>query len=204
MNLLKKTKADDYAKIAPFYSRLATLVFGNVLKEAGLFFLEISPNSSVVIIGGGDGSAYANVAENLSGEFWEKSAAMLKLAQKQLSKSNLSFHLGWFRSTDKADFILLPFVLDTFSNGELEKLLMQLKANLSPGGRVLVSDFFPPSGVFHRMVLWGMIGFFRAVTSHSRKDLPDYDFYFQQAGYRKVSEKCWKKGWIRAQEWRLI
>jgi hypothetical protein len=49
-----------------------------------------------------------------------------------------------------------------------------------------------------------MIGFFGAVSSHSRKDLPEYDFCFQQEGDPKMSEKYWKKGWIRALEWQLI
>jgi len=46
---------------------------------------------------------------------------MLKLAQKHLVKSKLSFHLGDYQS---ADLILLPFVLDTLSDDNLEKLLM--------------------------------------------------------------------------------
>lgn len=194
---------DAYGRIARYYSWLSNLVFGNLLKEANRAFLESSMEKSILIIGGGDGKSYVGLEENLLGEFWEKSPAMLKLAKKHLSGSKLRFHLGEFQSQRKADFIFLPFVLDTLSDEQLEKLLLQLRENLNPSGKVVFSDFFPPTTFLQITVLKLMILFFRLVTSHSRKDLPDYEYFFVKTGYQKMEEKCWKKGWIRAQVWVL-
>jgi hypothetical protein len=126
---------------------------------------------------------------------------MLELAQKHLVKSKLSFHLGDFQSDRKADLILLPFVLDTLSDDQLEKLLMEVSGNLNPVGKVLLSDFFPPTAFLQKTVLKLMLLFFLLVTPHSRNDLPDNGYFFEKTGYRKGNEISWKKGWIRAQVW---
>lgn len=192
---------DPYQRIAPIYSKLSRLVFGQSLNKANQWALGQIKEKTVVIIGGGDGESYADVAQELRGEFWEKSEAMLKLAQKNLAKSSLRFHLGDFDSGIKADFILLPFVLDTLRDEELESLIQKLKSNLNPGGKVVLSDFFPPVTFLQGVVLKVMILFFRLITSHSRMDLPDYPGHFIRAGFRKIEEKSWKKGWIRSQTW---
>ncbi|RIW16240.1 hypothetical protein D0X99_07670 [Algoriphagus lacus] len=194
---------DAYGRIARYYSWLSNLVFGNVLKEANRAFLESIVEKSIMIIGGGDGKSYVGLEENLLGEFWEKSPAMLKLAKKHLSGSKLKFQLGEFQSKRKADFIFLPFVLDTLSDEQLEKLLLQLRENLNPSGKVVFSDFFPPTAFLQKTILRLMILFFRLVTSHSRMDLPDYESFFQKTGYRKVDEKSWENRWIRTQMWVL-
>jgi len=194
---------DDYAGIAPIYSRLSRLVFGSTLDRANRWFLEGTGAKSVLIIGGGDGSAYVDMAGALRGEFWEKSSAMLRLAKDNLAKSALSFHSGDFESQIKADFILLPFVLDTLTDLEMEKMLLQLRAHLNPGGKLGLSDFFPAQNLFQKVVFWAMILFFRIFTAHSRRDLPDYGRYLARAGYRLQEEKIWRKGWIRAQAWVL-
>lgn len=192
---------DSYHRIAPIYSKLSRLVFGQSLNEANQWAMGQIKEQTVLIIGGGDGESYAQVAQDLRGEFWEKSEAMLKLAKKNLARSGLSFHLGDFDSGEKPDFILLPFVLDTLRDEEMESLIQRLNNNLIPGGKVVMSDFFPPVNLFQKAVLKLMILFFRLATSHSRVDLPDYDGFFIRAGFRKMEEKTWRKGWIRCQIW---
>ncbi len=194
---------DAYRWLAPVYSGLSRLVFGNTLQEANQWFLVPGQEYFYVIIGGGDGESYRKWAEHLRGEFWEKSLAMLNLAKKNLAGSALKFRLGEFDPAEKADFILLPFVLDTLSDAEIEAWVNQLKGHLKPQGKVVLSDFFPPSNFLQKAVLSVMILFFRRIAAHSRKDLPDYEFFFEKAGYRKRDEKAWRKGRILAQVWTL-
>ncbi len=192
---------DAYRWLAPVYSRLSRLVFGNTLQEANQWFLAPGLEYFYVIFGGGDGESYRKWAEQLRGEFWEKSPAMLNLAKKNLAGSALKFRLGEFDLSEKADFILLPFVLDTWSDAEIEAWVNRLKGHLKPQGKVVLSDFFPPSNFLQKAVLSVMIFFFRRFAAHTRKDLPDYGYFFEKASFRKRDEKVWKNGWIRAQVW---
>lgn len=198
-----KSESDAYRWIAPFYSRLSRLVFGDRLKESKTIFLKDLPAKRILIIGGGDGSDYEEMQKDLQGEFWELSVSMLDQAKENLEKSGLSFHLGKFRSYQKFDLICLPFVLDTMPDEELESFLFSFKKNLNPDGKVFMSDFFKPVSFRQKLMHQLMISFFRFATGHRRKDVPDYELAFEKAGFKLSQEKKLMKGWVRAQLWEL-
>lgn len=192
---------DHYSLIASRYSDLAKFVFGTTLKESKLMFACDFPGKKLLFIGGGDGSDYMEIQEEIQGEFWELSQSMLDEARKNLQKSGLSFHLGNFDSDEKFDLICLPFVLDTLPDEELESLLFSLKKNLNSDGKVFLSDFFQPVSFRQKVLHWSMIQFFRLLTGHRRKDIPDYDLAFGKAGFILSKEKKLLKGWVKAQIW---
>lgn len=198
-----KSESDAYRWIAPFYSRLSRLVFGDRLKESKTIFLKDLPAKRILIIGGGDGSDYEEMQKDLQGEFWELSVSMLDQAKENLENSDLSFHLGNFKSNQKFDLICLPFVLDTMPDEELESFLFSFKKNLNPDGQVFMSDFFEPVSFRQKLLHQLMISFFRFSTGHRRNDIPDYELVFEKAGFKLSQEEKLMKGWVRAQLWEL-
>lgn len=157
----------------------------------------------ILIIGGGDGSDYVEMQNEIGGEFWELSISMLDEAKKNLENSGLSFHLGNFKSNQKFDLICLPFVLDTMPDKELETFLFSFKKNLNSNGQVFMSDFFEPVSFRQKLLHLLMIRFFRLVTGHKRKDIPDYELAFEKTGFKLSKGKKLLKGWVRAQLWEL-
>jgi hypothetical protein len=196
---------DRYSFIAPFYSSLARLVFGSSFKEVKTNFAGYLALKRILIIGGGDGLDYQGFSQQVQGEFWELSEAMLRKAKKNLSESKLEFHLGQFEvdSGTKFDEVWLHFVLDTFTDLGLEKFLFELKSALNSESKVYLADFFEPESRIQRVIQSIMIRFFRVLTAHPRTDIPKYDKFLKQAGFKKVKELKKRKGWIRAQLWQV-
>ncbi|WP_297336247.1 methyltransferase domain-containing protein [Algoriphagus sp.] len=193
---------DRYRLLAPFYSKLSRLVFGAKIEKATTCFQSKIPNKSLIIIGGGDGQHFVPIQQELSGEYWELSASMLQQAQRNLSQSELSFHLGGFgRSSNskKYPLVFLPFVLDTLTDSEILELLEQVKYRLSPEGEVMISDFYPTKNRMQLFIQWIMIAFFRLFAHHSRVDLPDIEKLMSDAGFELLQEMSWEKGWIKSQ-----
>lgn len=194
---------DHYSLLAPWYSSMAKLVFGESLKDSKLMFASDFSGNKLLFIGGGDGSDYLEIQEEIQGEYWELSKSMLDQARKNLGKSGLSFNLGNFDSDEKFDIICLPFVLDTMPDEELESLILSLKKNLNSDGKIFLSDFFKPISFRQKLIHQLMISFFRLATGHRRNDIPDYELVFGKAGFILSQEKKLLKGWVRAQLWEL-
>lgn len=198
---------DNYRWLAPVYTPLSRMVFGNQLHEAKTCFLSNIPNKKVLILGGGDGWDYRGFQENLTGKFVELSPSMLSKAEKNLKDSKLDFvpatvGMGPFDFKEKYDVILLPFVLDTFTDQDLELFFSKVKDSLNYGGEVILADFFPSQNWRQEVMIKTIISGFRMLARHVRQDLPDYEYFFKSIGMEKVEERIWRKGWIKAQIWR--
>jgi hypothetical protein len=196
--------SDAYGFIAPFYQFLSRLVFRRDIILANQEFLEDFLGNKIIIIGGGDGLSYRKFSEMLTGDYWEKSVSMLRLAKKNLKSSSLEFHLGEFSETqEKSALTCLPFVLDTMVNEEISALLEQVKNSLQTGGKVLVSDFHQAQNFYQQVLEKIMIYGFRALTNHARKDVPDIPRLMAEKGFELVKETTWRRGWIRSQLYQI-
>lgn len=195
---------DSYGFIAPYYNRLAKLVFGNQLDLAKRSFISDLRKKKLLIIGGGDGKDYQNHQEELKGDYWELSQAMLQLAKKNLPKSSLDFHWGYFKQKENQtyDEIWLHFVLDTMLDLEIVGFLDQLKKSLAPRGKIFFVDFFQPTTLKNKVLQFFMISFFRIMAQHKRKNIPEYEEHFKRCLWEKEEEQIFLKGWIKAQLWK--
>jgi hypothetical protein len=193
--------SDAYGFLAPFYQLLSRVIFGRDLIYANQAYLEGNKGKKLLIIGGGDGVAYRDFEGSMKCEFWELSPRMTQLAKRSLKTSGLKIQTGAWLGRGKFDRAYLPFVLDTMTDNEIAVLLSEIKEALLGEGKVVVSDFFEPVRIHQKLILKGMICFFRFFTSHQRKDLPKLNSLFQNAGFELVQEKRWRKGWIRTQVW---
>ncbi|MHA7131812.1 class I SAM-dependent methyltransferase [Algoriphagus namhaensis] len=195
---------DFYSLVAPFYSGLARVVFGDVLKQAKLAYICPKSDRRILLIGGGTGEDYSVMASEMSGDFWERSASMLRRAKKNLAQAQLHFYQGDFTQSDLQtyDEIWLHFVLDTIPDEDMEIFLQGCLKRLKPDGNLILADFFEPVHWKQKLVHGLMLIFFRVFTSHPRQNTPDYALYLGNSGFTLVSETRFRKGWIRSQLWR--
>lgn len=198
-----KLVKDHYSFLAPIYNSLTKLVFGDQLMLAKTCFVDQLATKKILIIGGGDGKDYKPLQEDLHGEYWELSSAMLQLAQHHLGKSQLVYYLGeyHFSAGKFFDEVWLHFVLDTMTDEEIGSLMNQIRASLKTGGRVYLVDFFEPKSTWQIFLNWSMISFFRLVANHKRKNLPDYVQILESANWKKVGRKEFLEGWVKSQLW---
>lgn len=194
---------DYYSFLAPIYNSLTKLVFGDQLMLAKTCFVDRLATKKILIIGGGDGKDYKPFQEDLHGEYWELSSAMLHLAQRHLVKSQLVYHLGAYHSSAGRFFdeVWLHFVLDTMTDGEIACLMNQIRASLNPGGRVCLVDFFEPKPTRQKFLNWSMISFFRLAVKHKRKNLPKYEHILLAENWKKSAQKEFLGGWVKSQLW---
>lgn len=190
--------SDAYGFLAPIYQPLSTLVFGEDLVAANSVFSALATGKKSLIVGGGDAVAYRDWDESFSGEYWDTSLKMAELAKQNLRRSKVRVNCGSWTGAGKFDVVMLPFVLDTLPDREIEKLIGQIADSLNPGGKVILSDFFSPKTFPQRLLQGLMITGFRAFAKHPRADLPGYDSFFDVGIWRLLDEKTWRKGWIRA------
>lgn len=193
---------DQYSLLAPWYSSLVRLIFGEKLKVSKLYFLENTDSKRVLVIGGGDGLDYRVIASEISGEYWELSNSMQKKARRNLKLSQLDFHLGSFKAREKFDEVWLHFLIDTMTDEAIGSLLEEIKSVLVADGRIVFADFFHPKSRRQRLLNQVIITFFRIVVGHHREDLPDYEKFFSKIDFVKTDEQLFMEGWVKAQVWR--
>lgn len=196
--------SDAYGFLATIYQPLSRAVFGRDLIEANQVFSAFGRGKKSLIIGGGDGVAYRDWDGAFEGEYWDSSRKMADLAKVSLGKSKLEVNCGSWLGAGEFDVVFLPFVLDTMSDREIEKIVFQISECLRPGGRVVLSDFFTPRTFLQGMTQQLMILGFRLFTGHARTDLPDFEVHFPKDKWKLIDEKIWRKGWIRAHAYEPI
>ncbi len=196
---------DQYSLLTPWYSSLVRLMFGDQLKKSKLCLLGNTRAKKILIIGGGDGMDYQEIAADISGEYWELSASMLKKARVNLRQSNLDFHLGYFNTEEGKQFdeIWLHFLLDTMTDESIHILLQELSIALRKDGTLQFVDFFPSTNLFQAFVTRVMITFFQLFTGHQRKNLPNYEMIFADEKWVKKEQMKLMGGWVKAQIWTL-
>jgi tRNA (cmo5U34)-methyltransferase len=197
---------DDYNRIAPYYDRLAKLVFRDEIIRSQVHFLKDIPrNSKVLIIGGGTGWILPEVLDAAPDcRIWyvEASSEMIRLARQKVSASA---EVDFIHGTDKSlpervafDFAITNFVLDSFSENAIQRLGYQLRTQLTPMGRWLVVDFVPSPKTKHRFLLWLMYRFFRVATSLPQGSLPNWQAAVGQSGFIPVKRSVFSSGFIES------
>ena len=139
----------NFDLVAPYYDRLAALVFGSVIKRCQMDVLvKISPKGKVLILGGGTGwiIPYFRFDQIQKLTYVETSLKMLKLAQEKnlkISSGVIDFIHGSEESVpnEKYDCIISNFVLDCFSVKRLERVMILLRSHLNDGGLWYCSEF---------------------------------------------------------------
>jgi ubiquinone/menaquinone biosynthesis C-methylase UbiE len=196
----------SFDRIAPYYDRLAGLVFGRSIRRAQRHFLDhIPPGARVLVVGGGTGWLLVDLLkrpEVTHVTYLEASAVMLRLAQQKVQrlpvppKATIRYTHGNERALppgDRYDVLITNFVLDMYAGVALDQLMQRLLAHLQPGGCWLFTDFEFSERKRHRgwqrAMTGGMYAFFRVTAGITRQALPPYHRRFTALGLRLVKEK---------------
>jgi len=195
------SRVPNYDLIAPYYDKLASVVFGNQLVLAQNYFLSALGNPKrILVFGGGTGHMLVPMLQlypNACIHFIESSSAMITKAKSKVIgvTKSIYFICGTEQDlVDKAntyDVILTPFVLDVFETKYLANVFSLLLESLSPGGRWIQTDFNVNhhSSIWKQALLWLMYRFFKVVAGQHNQKLPDFRQYFDNSHLRILDQK---------------
>lgn len=187
-----------YSNVAWFYDSLSRVVYGKALIKAQAYLLTlISPNSSILIVGGGTGWILEQIAclhpSGLTITYVEVSEKMMTLSRKRDTGNNKVTYITQAieKVTDLPNFdvIITPFLFDNFSAVTFNKVFSKLHDLLKPGGIWLNTDFQLTGKWWQYVLLKSMLGFFGLVAGVKSKKLPDIETEFVIRDYHIVDAK---------------
>lgn len=200
---------NNYDRIAWGYDFLSKRIFGNAIVDSQKCLLKyISPNSSILIVGGGTGKILEDISEIYSSgiaiSYVEISKNMLEVSQKRNWKNNhvhfIHLPIENYTTDKKFDIIITPFLFDNFSKEKIESVIEQLDAYLKQGGHWLIADFRSDRKMekyWQKILLKSMYIFFRFVSKIEAKSLVNMHAIFP-SNYRRVFEKTFYRGFIQS------
>ena len=194
---------NSFDSLAPYYDRLARLVFGRAIRSAQLIHLpHLSKAKSVLILGGGTGwilphllraSAVAHVT------YIEASARMIALSRNSIPE-NARDRITFVHGTEDTlqpgncfDAVIINFFADMFTDPELVGLVRQLKKLVNNDGYILCTDFVNDRW-WQRAMLKAMYLFFRLTTKLDTRQLAPWRSIITAGGFQRLqSQTFWRR-----------
>jgi len=106
----------------------------------------------------------------------------------------------------QTDLVVTHFLLDCFSQPDVDALVARIAAQLAPGTLWLVSDFALPSNTlfrpFARLYIASLYGAFRLLTGLRVNQLPDPQSSLQRNGMRRITRSTLLGGLLYTEIWR--
>lgn len=213
---VSKQRSFSFGRTAWFYDFLARLVFGGAIRRSQTALLPFIPaQARVLIVGGGTGWLLEDLARrtgNLKIVYLELSSRMLARAQKKLGHLPSHLLVVEFRQGTETDLkpeeifdvIFTPFVLDLYSEMELQTMLKNLQQHLSPGGLWLLTDFFIAPHLTGWQKYWRhrlaqtMYLFFGWLIGLPTRTLPNLELLLQKLALKHINTQPFYFGFIQA------
>lgn len=205
----------SFNSIAPYYRWIETIVFGNALQRARIYWIDKIPRPKrALIVGEGDGRFLCEllrVHPKIDIDCIDASERMLQLTRSRLRRTcpeSLAriqfFHQNIFNWLPRHSYDLLVthFLLDCFESERLELIVAKLAETASGDAVWLISDFTLPKERFARAhaTLWlrVMYAFFRLTARIKAKKLVDPTLYLKARGFIRTSMKLSRWRMLRA------
>ncbi|MDH4059010.1 MAG: class I SAM-dependent methyltransferase [Cyclobacteriaceae bacterium] len=195
---------NSFDRIAPYYDRLARIVFNNSIKEAQFSLLsDITTSSSILVLGGGTGTwlnQLLTINRDCQIYYVEASSKMITLARRGIVDAD---RVHFIHGTEKHipslsyDALITFFYLDMFSDNQLRKLVSCLQPHLKLNSKWLVVDFVNTK-IWHAILLRIMFFFFRCIGAISNSKLPDWEGTLNDASYQVVGTGSFFADFIQA------
>jgi ubiquinone/menaquinone biosynthesis C-methylase UbiE len=136
---------------------------------------------------------------------------MLVRASRRMIREQLPGQVDFRRGTeqclqptDQFDVIILPFVLDLFTDVTVrEHMLPKLLGALQPGGMVLITDFVRTNRRWQRALLQLMVWFFRLTAHIETRQLTDWQQLLADTRLTCSGKTPQVWGMVSAECWRL-
>lgn len=198
---------NGYNLIAPYYLFFVKLVFGDLLFKAQTHFLtkKLDP-AQILIVGGGSGELLSfclNQYPTTRITYVESSSKMIELSEKRVStqdQKRVDFKcksIFEWDTNQKFDLVVLPFILDLFSEINCHNLLHKTKSILQKKGFIMITDFSNNSSKFQKALINFMYLIFNSVGATERASLPEFYSLFASEKLsiikkRKLGKKYYK------------
>lgn len=201
---------NGYNNAAFFYDSLSRLVFGNTLLQAKASLLPlISPNSKILIAGGGSGAILEAICRQhpagLYITFVDAASRMVARARKRNVENNqvdfIVLPVEEIRLPDKYDVIITQFFFDNFREQDAIGIFRHLHYFMKTGGLWLYTDFTNNAPLQHRMLLKAMYVFFKMICGVPGSHVPAMDALFTEHGYTLRSRESRMSGFIESKAW---
>ena len=195
----------NYNNSAWFYDFLTGLVFGRTLFRAQVYLLNnIRPGNKILIAGGGTGKILEAITgiykAGLKITYVDVAEKMIAASKKRNTRENevifINAAIENIRSPDNFDIVITPFLLDNFTEENLQKIFARIDHLLIPGGLWLNTDFQLTGKRWQKIMAGSMLIFFRVICSIEAKKLPDIHNCFNSNGYRMVEQKTFWNDFI--------
>jgi len=195
---------NDFDQVAPFYDRLAKLIFGERLLDAQAHHLaHLPPAGKIAIVGGGAGkildavSALPTQPEKIY--YIDASQRMLQKAKQRLNSREhnkpaqsvqfIEASVENWQPQEQVDALITPFFLDCFDGPALKFVVSHLNKCLRPGGLWLLTDFVSSQRVGHLFTVATMFTFFRITAGLQSKRLENYGGQITRLGYTSLDQR---------------
>lgn len=189
--------------VAPFYDRLAALIFGDEITRAQIHFLkQLEDAKSVLVLGGGSGLALKDFISSVESKiiYVDSSERMIALAKKNLASSlhRIHFICGTEANipNETFDAVVMNFFLDMFPEEEFDTVVHRIKEKLSQNSKVIVTDFVTTNKLFHKALLVLMYRFFSLTCYIKATRLPEWNLKLQRAGLIQLNCRAFFNGFI--------
>jgi ubiquinone/menaquinone biosynthesis C-methylase UbiE len=200
-----------FDRLAPIYDIAVKLCFGNHISQLQRRLLMALPKSQkVLIIGGGSGEILKRLYQIQLVEqvhYVELSEIMCLKAASKLNdreRARTFFSTSLDPNQEAFDLIILPFVLDCYSEQEILHMLDRYRSILKTNGSVAFIDFnmepgtaYEPS-LLKQYFISALYIFFRITTGIPAKSLAPFQRLFHTAGYIRTYETYDMNGWLQA------
>jgi ubiquinone/menaquinone biosynthesis C-methylase UbiE len=187
----------DYNRVAPFYDRLAKIVFGRKHEEAKMANLDlIKANHRILIVGGGSGQLLKYIDQKgirCKVDYIDISKAMLQRARRhKLNNIDVRFYeadILEFLPELTYDIICTNFFFDQFNEKDCLAYLNQLRSSSHKHTKLLYADFVHSKKLTDRVILKLMYGFFQVSTGLGKVQLIDHKTLFQKSGLKLLRSR---------------
>jgi ubiquinone/menaquinone biosynthesis C-methylase UbiE len=216
---LGNTSQPNFDRIAAIYRWAEYLSLGPFLQRTRTALLnQLGSPHNALVLGDGDGRFLEQLLlrhPHCSALAVDTSSAMLqrlharcarnvpkastRLTTLQLSALNIDIPLN-------TDLIVTHFLLDCFTQPEVEAIVTRLTSQLAPGALWLISDFALPRNAllrpFARLYITALYAAFRILTGLGVRHLPNPQSALHDAGMRLLARKSFLFGLLYTELWR--
>jgi SAM-dependent methyltransferase len=205
----------NFDRVAHIYRWAEWLTLGPLLERTREHFIgQLTDRRHALVLGDGDGRFLAALLEHNTGLHamaLDTSAVMLSLLceRNRRHSARVTMQEASALVVDApqgTDLIVTHFLLDCFTQAEVDALTLRLAAATAPGTLWLLSDFaLPPNRIlrpFAALYIRALYLAFRILTGLRVTHLPDPQHSLQHAGFERIEHHERLFGLLYTELWR--